>query len=207
MGAPGSKDWADVMNIRRLPVLAIRMAVSIAVAVMISEPAVLKLHEADIRAYLDEDIEVPRRWPTRSSAQGITVLAALIAGRKGRPDLLDEWRSHLAGETGRELSAWQKVYASLGFLRGALKLRLRDLVDLAWVPADRVLGSRTLSNLSVLVPTVIVGMIIFRHAGAIGIMESMESITATGGLLYGLIRCGRWWRDVKPSDPKPRNKN
>ncbi len=86
-------------------------------------------------------------------------------------------------------------------------MRLRDLANLAWVPADRVLGSRTLSNLFVLVPTVTVGVINFIHAGAIGITESMEDIAATVGLSYGLIRCGRWWRDVKPPEPKPRTKD
>jgi hypothetical protein len=36
-----------------------------------------------------------------------------------------------------------------------------------------------------------------------GIMESMEDLAATIGMMYGLIRLGRWWRDVKPPDPKP----
>jgi hypothetical protein len=27
---------------------------------------------------------------------------------------------------------------------------------------------------------------------------------AIGGGLYGLIRVGRWWRDVKPPQPKAR---
>jgi hypothetical protein len=151
------------------------------------------------------------RWSgrrlARASSESLTGLAIVIVGRTRRPALRIEWRSHLAGEAGRELSTRQKVHAALGFVRGAVKVRLRDLTDLAWIPVDRVLGSRTLSNLFVLVPTVIVGLVILGRAGTIGVMESMESITATGGVLYGLIQCGRWWRAVKPPEPKPRAKD
>jgi hypothetical protein len=35
----------------------------------------------------------------------------------------------------------------------------------------------------------------------------MESIIATGGALYGLIRYGRKWRGVELPDPKPRSKD
>lgn len=50
------------------------------------------------------------------SARSLTRLAAFLAGRKSRPGLLEEWRSHLAGDTGRELSGKQKFLAVLGFL-------------------------------------------------------------------------------------------
>jgi hypothetical protein len=126
-----------------------------------------------------------------------------MAGRKRRPGLLDEWRSHLAGRPGHKLTNWEKTRDAAGFILSALKMRLRDLADLAWVPADRVLSSRTLSNLVVLVPTVAEAATILIHAGAMGIMESMEDLAATIGMMYGLIRLGRWWRDVKPPDPKP----
>jgi hypothetical protein len=151
------------------------------------------------------------RWSGRqlacTSPESLTSLAIIIVGRKRRPALRVEWRSHLAGEAGCDQSAGRKIHAALGFVRGAAKMRLRDLADLAWRPADWILGSRLLSNLIVLLPTVVVGVIILRDAGTIGIMESMESITATGGVLYGLIRCGRWWRGLKPADPKPRTKD
>jgi hypothetical protein len=139
---------------------------------------------------------------TRYSARGITSMAALIAGPKRRPDLLEEWRTLLAATTSR-----RKVLMAHGFILGAFKMRLRDLADLAWIPTDRILGSRTLSNLFVLIPTVIFGLVIFRHAGTIGIMESMEDISVVAGGFYGLIRCGRWWRSVKPPAPRPRAKD
>jgi hypothetical protein len=147
-----------------------------------------------------------RRRIARSSATGLANLASIIAGSKRRPGLRDEWRSHLAGD-GREPPGWQTINAAFGFVWAALKMRLRDLADLAWWPADRVLGSRTLSNLFVLGPTVAVAVAVFFHVGAIGVMMSMESIGATGGLLYGAIRCGRAYRDVRPPAPRPRAKD
>ena len=138
---------------------------------------------------------------------GLTNQATAIAGRRRRQTLWAEWQSHLAGEDGRELAARRKARAALGFVFGALQMRLRDLGDLAWIPSDRVLGSRILSNLFVLVPTASVGTSIYLHAGTIDVMVSMESIAATGGVLYGLVKCGRWYRDVKPPDPSPRSKD
>jgi hypothetical protein len=38
-------------------------------------------------------------------------------------------------------------------------------------------------------------------------MKAMESVIATGGVLFGLALGGRKWRDVKPSDPRPRSKD
>ena len=45
-------------------------------------------------------------------------------------------------------------------------------------------------------------LFILHHAGTLGVMTSMESISAAGGILYGLARVGRWWRDVEPAEPK-----
>lgn len=141
-----------------------------------------------------------------ASAWRITDIAAALAGRKRRA-LREEWHTHLTGEPGDDLSARRKVTAAIGFVRGAVKMRLRDAADLAWKPADTVLRSRPLSNLFVLMPTVTVAVFILCNAGILGLLQSMESITATGAVLYALVRCGRWWRDVKPPDPKPRTKD
>ena len=86
-------------------------------------------------------------------------------------------------------------------------MRTRDLADLAWVPADRVLGSRMLSNFVVLAPTTTVALIIFFRAGVVSMAENMASIVATGIVLHALIIVGRWYRDVKPPDPRLRSKD
>jgi hypothetical protein len=59
----------------------------------------------------------------------------------------------------------------------------------------------------VLLPTVAVVVLIFTHGGSLGVLESMKSISATWVALYGLVRCGRWWRDVKPPGSSPRFRN
>jgi hypothetical protein len=74
--------------------------------------------------------------------------------------------------------------------------------QLAWIPADAVLRSRPLSNLVVWVPTAVGAAVLFRHIGGYGVIASAESILAIGGALYTLIRVGRWWRNVKPPEPK-----
>ena len=45
---------------------------------------------------------------------------------------------------------------------------------------------------------------ILRHLGTLGLFTSAEGISAIGAALHGLVRVGRWWRDVKPPEPKAR---
>ncbi len=148
----------------------------------------------------------PRQRLAGASARRIADLAAILAGRR-RGGLGEEWRAHLAGEPGRELPPWQKARAACGFVVAAVRYRLQDAADLAWVPADAILKSRMLSNLVVWVPTVGAVMILFHHGGLDEVLADAESILAFGGALYGLIRIGRWWRGVKPQDPKVRGVN
>jgi hypothetical protein len=132
------------------------------------------------------------------SAWRIADLAATLAGRK-RPALRKEWREQLTG-----LPRGRKIGAALGCGAAAVRYRLRDAADLAWLPADAVLRSRPLSSLVVGLPTAAAAVILFFHAGLDGVIGSWGSIAAIGGCLYTLIRVGRWWRGVKPSDPKTR---
>lgn len=133
----------------------------------------------------------------------ITNLAAFIAGRK-RLSLREEWRRHLVGDEDRGLSPQKKLSAACGFAVAAVRYRLRDASVLAWKMIDVVLKSRPLSNTFVLSPTGLAAVIILHHDGAAGMLGSAESIAAIGGALYGLVRAGRWWRDVKPPEPKAR---
>jgi hypothetical protein len=137
------------------------------------------------------------------SARNLTGLAALLAGRK-RPGLRAEWRAHLAGESGHDPVTWQKVREARGFVASGLRCRFDDAADAAWTPVDSVLKSRKLSNLLVFGPTAIATHLILRHEGALGVVTSAESVSAIGGGLYMLVRVGRWWRNVKPPEPKAR---
>ena len=137
------------------------------------------------------------------SINGLTSLAALLAGRK-RPALRDEWLAHLAGESGHDPVAWPKVRQALGFVASGIRFRLCDAACLAWRPADAVLGSRTLSNLFVWGPVIATIVAIVHHDGRFGLVADDQDPVALGAFLYVVIKTGRWWRGVKPPEPKAR---
>ena len=143
------------------------------------------------------------RQLARFSVRGLTDLAALLAGRK-RPALRAEWRAHLAGWSGHDSADWEKVRQALGFVASAIRCRCSDAADAAWVPVDAVLKSRILSNLFVFIPAAMAAYIVLRHDGTLGVVTAAESIIAIGGMMHGLIRVARWWRNVKPPEPKAR---
>jgi hypothetical protein len=146
------------------------------------------------------------QWFADVYAWKITDLAAILAGRR-RPALREEWRAHLIGEPGHELPAWQKARAACGFIAAVVLYRFQDAADLAWIPTDAILTSRLLSNLVVGCPTTVVAVILFHHGGIDEMIADAGSIITIGGALYGLIRIGRWWRGVKPPEPKARSIN
>jgi hypothetical protein len=137
------------------------------------------------------------------SAGSLTWLAVLLAGHK-RSAMADEWRAHLAGWPGAELSRRDQVRAARGFIWAAVRYRLEDAADLAWWPADAVLGSRLLSNLFVWGPVIVMLVAIVHHDGRFGLVADIQDPAALGAFLYGVIRTGRWWRGVKPPEPKAR---
>jgi hypothetical protein len=137
------------------------------------------------------------------SVQSLVDLAALLAGNR-RPALRDEWRAHLAGESGHAPVTWRKIRQALGFVASGIRFRFADAADLAWRPADAVLRSRTLSNLFVGGPVIVVLATIVRHDGRFGLVADIQDPGELGVILYAVIRTGRWWRGVKPPEPKAR---
>ena len=133
----------------------------------------------------------------------LTGVALWLAGRK-RLALAVEWRAHLVGDEGRELSPREKLLAASGFVVAATQLRLRDAADLAWRPIDAVLGSRTLSNLFVSGPVIVVLVAIVHHDGRFGLVADGQAPVALGAFLYLVIKTGRSRRGVKPPEPKAR---
>jgi len=194
-----------------------KMAILVAPIVLVILPIVIVfvIILARVRWERRWEIRRERRWEkefrvgkkrvdppiARFSVRGLVDLAALLAGRK-RPALRDEWRAHLAGESGHDPVTWQKVKEALGFVVSAIRCRCSDATDAAWTPFDAILKSRKLSNLFVLAPTWAAAYLVLRHEGALGVVKAAESIGAIGGILYGLVRTGRWWRNVKPPEPK-----
>ena len=140
----------------------------------------------------------------RISVSGLTGLAALLAGRERGPALRDEWRAHLAGENGHDPVTWAKIGEAVGFVQAGLRDRGQDCADAAWRPVDAVLRSRVLSNLFVIIPTGVDTYIVLRHEGTIGVLTSFESIFIVGAMLYGVIKAGRWYRNIEPPEPRAR---
>jgi hypothetical protein len=93
----------------------------------------------------------------------------------------------LADESGHDPANWAKVGQALGFAAAAVRLRLADTAEIAWQPVDAVLGSRTVSNLFVWGPVVVVHVVIVRHDGPV----------RASGRRPGPGRAGRFplWRD------------
>jgi hypothetical protein len=145
----------------------------------------------------------PLGWLMRLSASSLTGLAVLLAGRR-RPALSEEWRAHLGGESGHDPATWPKVRQALGFIAAAIQFRLADAAGMAWRPTDAVLGSRTLSNLFAWGPVIVVLFAIVHQDGRFGLVADIQDPVALGAFLYGVIRIGRWWRGVKPPEPKAR---
>jgi len=147
----------------------------------------------------------PRKhaWYARISPQKLTSLAVFLAGRE-RAVLATEWRSHLSGETGSGLSADRQVREAAGFVVAAVRYRLQDIADFVWQPVDAVLASRTWSNLFVLFATLTIILIHLHHGGLYELADNLEGVGVVWGAAFGLIHVGRWWRDVKPREHKPR---
>ena len=53
-------------------------------------------------------------------------------------------------------------------------------------------------------PVAVVLVAIVRHDGRFGLVADVQDPVALGAFLYGVIRTGRWWRGVKPLEPKAR---
>jgi hypothetical protein len=137
-----------------------------------------------------------RAHSRRSPARRIMTIAVLLAGTERAELLEEEWSAHLAGKGDRK--------DAVGFLVAGVRLRFADACDVAWTPIDAILKSRTLSNLLVFGISAIATVDIGKHAGRLGVIQSAESLIEIGGAVYGLIRVGRWYRDVKPPEPKAR---
>jgi hypothetical protein len=136
------------------------------------------------------------------SPRSLTSIAVVLAGHKRGVD--EEWRGHLLGEHAGGLTQREQARAARGFVLAAIRYRAQDATALAWRPADAVLGSRILSNLFVWGPVIVVLFAIVRRDGRFGLVADIQDPGTLGAFLYSAIRAGRWWRGIKPPDPRPR---
>ena len=125
----------------------------------------------------------------------------MLAGRQ-RPALRAEWRAHLAGETATT-GYLAEGQAGSRVRRAPIRYRLRTPPP-GMASSDAVLGSRTLSNMFVGGPVIVTLVAIVRHDGRFGLVADDQDPVALGAFLYVVIKTGRWWRGVKPPEPRAR---
>jgi hypothetical protein len=161
---------------------------------------------AELAASVIRDVGLPgHSWiaKLRPTPGSLTAFAVFLAGRHHSASR-EEWRSHLAGESGHQLSRRDQMNAARGFVWAAVRYRIEDATELVWQPVDAVLRSRTLSNIFIAGPVIVMLVAIVRHDGRYGLVSDIQDPVALGVFLYGVIRTGRWWRAVKPPEPKAR---
>lgn len=86
-----------------------------------------------------------------------------------------------------------------------LRRRIRYAAELVWSPVDAVLAARGLSNLIVVTVTLGVAVLTFAGGGLDGLIINLPSVAVIWAAAYGLIRLGRWWREVYPPAHVPRS--
>jgi hypothetical protein len=128
----------------------------------------------------------------------------LLAGHEREDAIREEWRDHLAGKTGQGFPVERQVREAAGFVRAAVRYRLQDAVSLAWRPVDAVLASRELSNLVVVLATLVIVVFFLRRGGPNDLADNLVNVAVVTSLALGAIHGGRRYRGVKPPKRKPR---
>lgn len=166
-------------------------------------PAALVLDAGHGRPAFKRYVPRSRHWYPATLPHRLTGLAAIIAGRsRARAD--GEWKAHLGGNTGYGLPRATQLRLSLGFIRAAVRYRLQDAADAAWRPADAILASRALSGLAVVMTALPAALMFLVHGGLYSVLSNLENISVAAVFTYSLVRFGRKWRGVRPSEHEPR---
>jgi hypothetical protein len=199
-GRPNGPQKEGVADTRPIPDVIVAEAYE---TVQVTESAAIQVVEDE--AVQSREHARRRRLVRRTvlSPRSLTSVAVVLAGQK-RSMVGEEWRGHLLGEHASCLTQREQTRAARGFVLAAVRYRAQDAANLAWRPADAVLGSRTLSNLFVWGPVIVMLVAIVHHDGRFGLVADVQDPLALGAFLYGVIRTGRWWRGVKPLEPKAR---
>jgi hypothetical protein len=137
------------------------------------------------------------------TAKRLTGLAVFIAGQN-RAVVSAEWRSHLSGESGTGLPSRRQARESAGFVLAAVRYRLQDAADLAWRPVDILLESRELSNLTVVLATLVIAVFFLHRGGLNDLANNLVNVAVVPASTLAAIHGGRRYRQVKP--PKRRSR-
>jgi hypothetical protein len=83
-----------------------------------------------------------------------------------------------------------------------MRYRAHDAAGLTWRPADAVLRSPTTSNLSVWLAVLGIVLAVAHHDGWYGLAANAQNLIETWADRYAAVRAGRWYRTVKPPEPR-----
>lgn len=199
-GRPGAAQKEDVARTR---LIAAGIAADAHNTIQVTESAAVQAVNEDGGQALERARR--RRLVRRTviSPRSLTSVAVILAGQK-RSMVGEEWRGHLLGERASGLTRREEARAARGFVLAAMRYRAHDAADLVWRPADAVLRSRTKSNLFVWLPVLGIVLAVVHHDGWYGLAVNAQNLIETWIGLYAAVRVGRWYRKVKPPEPKPR---
>lgn len=161
---------------------------------------------AELVASVVRDVGLPgRSWiaKLRPTPGSLTAFAVFLAGLHHSASR-EEWRSHLVGELGNQLSRQDQMNAARGFVWAAVRYRIEDATELVWQPVDAVLRSRALSNIFIVGPVLAVVLAILHHDGRYGLVLDIQDPFCVGACTWGTIFGLRKWRKVKPPEHQPR---
>lgn len=202
-GAAGRHSGAQKEDVVGTPPIGDVIVAEAHKTVQVTESAAIQVVEDEVARTREHARRRRLARRTVLSPRSLTSVAVALAGQK-RGVVGDEWRGHLLGEQASGLTQREQTRAARGFVLAAVRYRVQDAADLAWRPADEVLGSRTLSNMFVWGPVIVTLIAIVRRDGRFGLVADDQDLVALGAFLYCAIRTGRWWRGVKPQEPKAR---
>lgn len=121
-------------------------------------------------------------------------LAAFIAGRKRA--LENGFLADLTGdpEGGVNLTARQRKRLAAGFLRAAIRMRLRDLARPFWVPIDWLVATRPRTNAAT---TALVGAVMLYVQAYGGFLTVVTDLPGFAILWTGVRLLARWLRSIR----------
>ena len=202
-GAAGRPDGAQKEDVSRTRPIADVIAADARDTIQVTESAAIQV--VDEEGGRAREHARRRRLVRRTviSPRSLTSVAVVLAGQQ-RSMVGEEWRGHLLGERASGLTRREEARAARGFVLAAMRYRAQDAADLAWRSADGVLRSRTKSNLFVWLPVLGIVLAVAHHDGWYGLVANAQNLIETWVGLYAAVRVGRWYRKVKPPEPRPR---
>ena len=152
-------------------------------------------------------IDVLRQRVEDRGTDAAGVLAGWLVGSK-RAYLQDAWAADLHGDPDRgKPSSGRRLRLATGFVVAAIRVRLKDLAELAWQPVDALLASWRGSQIVILVPVVTTAAVaVVCSSGLYGVVVNADNLTCIATASYLAIKGLRRYPNISsPKRPIRRN--